>query len=563
MVFGVAGPSQTQNAVANGDTRTISLIHAHTKETISATFRVNGSYDSATLEKLNWFLRDWRLDEPTRMDPHLFDIVWEAYRESGSREPIMVMSAYRSPQTNAMLRRRSRAVAEHSQHILGKAMDQHYLDVSMSRVREIGMKMQRGGVGYYPNANSPFVHLDAGSVRSWPRMGDSQLARLFPDGKTVHIPASGQPLARYEEARAEIAASGSAYVPVSSVGKSKSFFAALFGGGDDDDGAGAVAPARGGRRQLAQRGSSTGIQVASLNTDGGSSNSSASFFTQEAQRNSGAVAEKQLPAPSVRRGRAVPAPAAPAAPAADARAAPQIAVALAQIPIPVAAPVPVAETKPRVLPPEAVARPEAAATPAPAEPLDVGVALPLPPRRPNALLASLVAANVPLPPARPVALAALAPEPKAAAPDRIAGLIGTAVSTLPDVITRGTGPARPVPATALGYAATDPVAAPASAPRPVIVARPAAIMAALAKPVFAKAAVAPAKIDRGSFRSLTSDVFAAEAPASSVLGAAAPPLRSAMRSQTASLFADPMPGLVIRFGDGAGSLPTDKFLEIN
>ena len=562
MAFGIAGPSQTQNAVANGDTRTISLIHAHTKETITATFRVNGSYDSATLEKLNWFLRDWRLDEPTRMDPHLFDIVWEAYRESGSREPIMVMSAYRSSQTNAMLRRRSRAVAEHSQHILGKAMDQHYLDVSMSRVREIGMKMQRGGVGYYPNANSPFVHLDAGSVRSWPRMGDSQLARLFPDGKTVHIPASGQPLARYEEARAEIAASGSADVPVSSIGKSKSFFAALFGGGDDDDGA--AAPVRGGRRQLAQRGSSAGIQVASLNTDVGSSNSSGSFFTQEAQRNAGGAVEAQLPAASVRRGRAVPVPAAPAA---DARAAPQIAVALAQIPIPIpipaTPPAAVAEAKPRVLPPEPVARPDVAATPAPAEPLDVGVALPLPPRRPNALLASLVAANVPLPPARPVALAALAPEPKAVAPDRIASLIGTAASTLPDVITRGTGPAKPVPAAALGYAATDPVAAPASAPRPVIVARPAAIMAALAKPVFAKAAIAPAKIDRGSFRSLTSDVFAAEAPASSVLGAAAPPLRSALRSQTASLFADPMPGLAIRFGDGAGSLPTDKFLEIN
>lgn len=115
-------PGETEDAVANGDTRTIQLYHVHTKESISATYLVNGSYDQAVLDKLNWFLRDWRRDEPTKMDPRLFDTIWEVYRESGSRQPIEVMSAYRSPETNAMLRRRSRGVAEHSQHILGKAM---------------------------------------------------------------------------------------------------------------------------------------------------------------------------------------------------------------------------------------------------------------------------------------------------------------------------------------------------------------------------------------------------------------------------------------------------------
>ena len=64
--------------------------------------------DQAVLDKLNWFLRDWRRNEPTHMDPSLFDVVWQVYRESGSQQPIMVMSAYRSPETNAMLRRRSR-----------------------------------------------------------------------------------------------------------------------------------------------------------------------------------------------------------------------------------------------------------------------------------------------------------------------------------------------------------------------------------------------------------------------------------------------------------------------
>ena len=113
---------ETEGAKANGDTRTIRLHHAHTHESIEATYLVDGRYDSGVLEKLNWFLRDWRRDEPTRMDPRLFDTIWEVYREAGSNQPIEVMSAYRSPETNAMLRRRSRAVAEHSQHILGKAM---------------------------------------------------------------------------------------------------------------------------------------------------------------------------------------------------------------------------------------------------------------------------------------------------------------------------------------------------------------------------------------------------------------------------------------------------------
>ena len=127
----------------------------------------------------------------------------------GRRQPPtirVVVSAYRSPKTNAMLRRRSRAVAEHSQHMLGKAMDTTMPNMSMEKVREIGMKLQRGGVGYYGASN--FVHLDVGSVRAWPRMSYDQLARLFPDGKTVHLAADGRTLARYEEARAEIEATG-------------------------------------------------------------------------------------------------------------------------------------------------------------------------------------------------------------------------------------------------------------------------------------------------------------------------------------------------------------------
>jgi uncharacterized protein YcbK (DUF882 family) len=176
-------PSSTETAVANGDTRTLNLYHSHTGESIQATFRVNGSYDQAVLEKLNYFLRDWRNNDRTRMDPRLFDVIWEAYRTAGATQPISIVSAYRSPQTNAMLRSRSHAVAEHSQHILGRAMDTTMPGMPMERIREIGMRLQRGGVGWYPSSN--FVHLDVGNVRAWPRMSYDQLVRLFPDGKTV------------------------------------------------------------------------------------------------------------------------------------------------------------------------------------------------------------------------------------------------------------------------------------------------------------------------------------------------------------------------------------------
>jgi uncharacterized protein YcbK (DUF882 family) len=198
----VAATAGTQDAVANGDTRSLTFFHTHTKETATITFRQNGQYDDQALAQLNWLLRDWRVDEKAKMDPRLFDIIWEVYREVGSREPIHVISAYRSPATNGMLRRRSRAVSEHSQHMGGKAMDIRMPDVDTGRLRAVAMRMQYGGVGYYPS--SEFVHVDTGSVRAWPRMSQEQLVRLFPDGKTLHLPSNGKPLSGYEEAKAEI-----------------------------------------------------------------------------------------------------------------------------------------------------------------------------------------------------------------------------------------------------------------------------------------------------------------------------------------------------------------------
>jgi uncharacterized protein YcbK (DUF882 family) len=227
----------TQDAVANGDTRSLTLFHTHTKESATVTSRRNGVYDPEALKQLNWFLRDWRTNEPTKMDPQVFDVVWAVYREVGADVPIHIISAYRGPVTNGMLHRRSRGVAERSQHMLGKAMDISLPGVDMNRVRAAGMRLQYGGVGFY--GSSGFVHLDVAGVRAWPRMTRTQLARLFPDGKTVHLPSDGKPLARYEEARAEILArrgdvAGATSVVAEDAGSARhSLWATLFSRGED------------------------------------------------------------------------------------------------------------------------------------------------------------------------------------------------------------------------------------------------------------------------------------------------------------------------------------------
>jgi uncharacterized protein YcbK (DUF882 family) len=208
----IIGSKSLQNAVAEGDTRAITLHHMHTGEDITITFKRDGRYDEAALEKLNWFLRDWRRSEQTRMDPHLIDLVWEVQREAAPNTPIQVVCGYRSPETNAMLRHRSAntGVARFSQHMLGHAMDFYIPGVPLEQLREIGLRLERGGVGFYPESGSPFVHMDTGGVRMWPRMTREQLVRVFPDERTVQIPTDGRPLAGYALALADIKQRGSA-----------------------------------------------------------------------------------------------------------------------------------------------------------------------------------------------------------------------------------------------------------------------------------------------------------------------------------------------------------------
>jgi hypothetical protein len=175
------------------------------------------------------------------MDRHLFDILWEVYRDVDGKKPIQIISSYRSPATNAMLHRRSTGVARFSQHMLGHAMDFHIPEVPLEQIRFAGLRLQRGGVGFYPTSGSPFVHIDTGSIRHWPRMTHDQLARVFPDGRTVHVPSDGKPLKGYELALTAIEKRGNG--DDASAKSKPGFLASLFRGkSNDEDDEGSSAP---------------------------------------------------------------------------------------------------------------------------------------------------------------------------------------------------------------------------------------------------------------------------------------------------------------------------------
>lgn len=222
-------------ADASAETRTLKLYNTHTKERVSITFKKNGRYLDSGLREANTFLRDWRRNEATKIDPKLLDLVWEVYQEVGANKPIYVVSSYRSPATNNMLRKRSNGVAKNSQHTRGKAMDFYIPGVNLAKLRRTGLRKQVGGVGYYPTSGSPFVHMDTGSVRHWPRMTRTQLSKVFPDGKTLHVPTDGKPMSGYKIALAEAKKKKSTSSPTVKTASSdqknsgKGFLASLFG----------------------------------------------------------------------------------------------------------------------------------------------------------------------------------------------------------------------------------------------------------------------------------------------------------------------------------------------
>ena len=145
--------------------RELSFRHTHTNETLSIVYWRDGAYLPAALETINHFLRDFRTGEHTSMDPALLDLLHTLYRRTGSQGKFEIISAYRSPKTNEMLRRKSKGVAKKSQHLLGRAIDVRLTDVPIGTLREVAYHLGRGGVGFY--GKSRFVHLDTGRFRTW------------------------------------------------------------------------------------------------------------------------------------------------------------------------------------------------------------------------------------------------------------------------------------------------------------------------------------------------------------------------------------------------------------
>ncbi|MDE2384533.1 MAG: DUF882 domain-containing protein [Alphaproteobacteria bacterium] len=172
--------------VAGGETRTISLYHIHTGESLTVTYMKDGRYVPSAMKQINYLLRDWRKDQTITIDPRTIDLVWELHEDLGSHAPIHIVCGYRSPATNAMLHRIGRHVAKESQHMHGKAIDFYLTDVPTLKIRNVALVRQVGGVGYYRSAGGPtgFLHVDSGHVRHWgPYISPSQMAMIFRDGK--------------------------------------------------------------------------------------------------------------------------------------------------------------------------------------------------------------------------------------------------------------------------------------------------------------------------------------------------------------------------------------------
>jgi uncharacterized protein YcbK (DUF882 family) len=145
--------------------KAVALYNTHTGESLNAVYWVRGEYLPEALSAVDRVLRDHRTDEIKPIDPQLLDLLHAISDELECHHPFSIISAYRSPATNAYLRFMRRGVAEHSLHMDGKAVDLRVPGWASDMVRRVAVELRMGGVGYYPRAN--FVHVDVGPVRYW------------------------------------------------------------------------------------------------------------------------------------------------------------------------------------------------------------------------------------------------------------------------------------------------------------------------------------------------------------------------------------------------------------
>ncbi|WP_170424783.1 YcbK family protein [Ruegeria arenilitoris] len=164
----VAAPTYSNAAGflrGGGDIRRIRMYSGRTGERIDMIYWVDGKYIKDAVKEVNHFMRDWRTDQVKSMDLRTIDIMAASHNLLDVNEPYTLLSGYRSPQTNAMLRSRSRRVAKNSLHMKGQAADLRLSSRSVSQMAKAAISCRAGGVGKYYRSN--FVHMDCGDVRSW------------------------------------------------------------------------------------------------------------------------------------------------------------------------------------------------------------------------------------------------------------------------------------------------------------------------------------------------------------------------------------------------------------
>ncbi len=148
--------------------RSLSFFHTHTGERLKVAYCCGGQYQPDRLQEVNHLLRDFRVNEIRAIEPKLLDLLYELGGTLGTDQPFHVISGYRSPRTNSLLRDRGgvrTGVASHSLHMVGQAIDIRVPGVRLDRLREAARSLKIGGVGFYPDLD--FVHVDVGRVRTW------------------------------------------------------------------------------------------------------------------------------------------------------------------------------------------------------------------------------------------------------------------------------------------------------------------------------------------------------------------------------------------------------------
>ena len=147
-----------------GDVRRVKMYSGRTGEKIDMIYWIEGQYIPEALKEINYFMRDWRTNDVKTIDARTIDIMAAAHNLMDTSEPYMLISGYRCPKTNAMLRARSSGVAKNSRHLRGEAADLHLNSRSVNQIAKAAQACKAGGVGRYTSSN--FVHMDCGPVRS-------------------------------------------------------------------------------------------------------------------------------------------------------------------------------------------------------------------------------------------------------------------------------------------------------------------------------------------------------------------------------------------------------------